>query len=59
MLFHLSRTIKGIQELNIPNSKKIILGTVLVPNATPKEGLQKLNGSLNVPLITIELWGGI
>jgi hypothetical protein len=59
MLFHLSRTIKGIQELNITNSKKIILGMVLAPTTMPKEGTQKLNGSLNVALSTIELWGCI
>jgi hypothetical protein len=32
---------------------------VLAPKVAPKEGLQKLNGSLIVPLSTIELWGGI
>ncbi len=59
MPLHFLRVIKGTQNINRPNSRKIILGMILAPKAALKEGLQKLNGSLIVPLSTTKLWGGI
>jgi hypothetical protein len=52
MFLHLSRAIKGTRDLIKPNSKKNLLETVLIPKTMPKEGLQKLNGSLIIPLST-------
>jgi len=52
MLLHSSRIIKGTWELNKPNSRKIILGKILVPTKALGKGLQNLNGSLSVPLNT-------
>ncbi len=59
MLLHSLRAIKSTRKFNRPNSRKIFFEMVLAPKVAPKEGLQKLNGSLIVPLSTIELWGGI
>jgi hypothetical protein len=52
MLLHLSRAIEGTQKLNKPNSKTNILEMILAPKTMPREGLQKLNRSLIVPLST-------